>query len=31
MSYEVSYEKKTSLHDLQKNVIVNNRNLYKLE
>lgn len=31
MSYEVSYEKKTSLHDLQKNVIVNNHNVYKLE
>ncbi|MDT2670112.1 hypothetical protein [Enterococcus dongliensis] len=30
MSYEVSYEKKTSLHDLQKNVIVNNHNVYKL-
>lgn len=30
MSYEVRYEKKTSLHDLQKNVVVNNCNLYKL-
>lgn len=30
MSYEVRYENKTSLHDLQKNVVVNNCNLYKL-